>query len=373
MINTRIPGYDLARAIAIFGMMIINFRDNMEGVSASEWFLWLSERIEGRAAAAFVILAGVGLSLLSRRARLSNAPEDWSSVRNILLKRGIFLFGLGLCYGHIWWPADILHFYGIYLTIGAFLLTASDRRLWTLAAGFTGIFVIFMFVCRYEEGWDFENLNDADLSALAGIIRHFFFNGYYPIFPWVAFLLIGIWLGRLNISERALRMKILLGGIVSAFLAEGVSFLLTDFSLTLSYKADTTLIYFLISTIPDPPMPLFMISACGTGLALIIISIIIAEKFAESEWMRPFLATGRLSLTIYLFHVIIGMNALESLGMLDKPESLALVNAILCYGVSVISACFWTARFERGPLEWMMRRISHFSVRSLRFRRSRMV
>ena len=27
------------------------------------------------------------------------------------------------------WPADILHFYGIYITIGMFLLAASERRL----------------------------------------------------------------------------------------------------------------------------------------------------------------------------------------------------------------------------------------------------
>ncbi|MCL4880378.1 MAG: hypothetical protein KJ064_27240, partial [Anaerolineae bacterium] len=63
--SRRIVGYDVARAAAIFGMMIINFwlvlaRDYRgKGMVAS--FLAL---LMGRAAATFVMLAGIGVSLL---------------------------------------------------------------------------------------------------------------------------------------------------------------------------------------------------------------------------------------------------------------------------------------------------------------------
>ena len=84
--NTRIIGYDVARAIAILGMVLVNFKIVMwDGETGPYWLAWLVSLLEGRAAAIFVILAGVGLSLLSQRARLAkdtqknhgvNVPEN---------------------------------------------------------------------------------------------------------------------------------------------------------------------------------------------------------------------------------------------------------------------------------------------------------
>jgi uncharacterized membrane protein len=61
----RIIGYDVARALAIFGMVVVNFKVVMAASEADPgWLASLVGLLEGRAAATFVILAGVGLSLL---------------------------------------------------------------------------------------------------------------------------------------------------------------------------------------------------------------------------------------------------------------------------------------------------------------------
>lgn len=85
-INTRIAGYDFARALAIFGMVAINFKYIMRAQdNGPEWFIWFMSLLDGRAAAIFVMLAGVGLSLLSRKARIANDLDGMRKNRKSLV------------------------------------------------------------------------------------------------------------------------------------------------------------------------------------------------------------------------------------------------------------------------------------------------
>lgn len=97
----RIIGYDLARSFAIFGMVVVNFKIVLGAEqSGPAWLESLVGLLDGRAAATFVVLAGVGLSLLSRKARTSGDRDQLSQDRNTLLKRALFLFAVGLLYTH---------------------------------------------------------------------------------------------------------------------------------------------------------------------------------------------------------------------------------------------------------------------------------
>ena len=63
----RVIGYDLARALAVIGMVVVNFKIAM-GAEQNDpaWLVGIVGLIDGRAAATFVVLAGVGLSLPHR-------------------------------------------------------------------------------------------------------------------------------------------------------------------------------------------------------------------------------------------------------------------------------------------------------------------
>lgn len=66
----RVIGYDLARALAVFGMVIVNFKIVMGAEkNGPEWLVDFVGLLDGRAAATFVVLAGAGLSLLCQKGR----------------------------------------------------------------------------------------------------------------------------------------------------------------------------------------------------------------------------------------------------------------------------------------------------------------
>lgn len=222
-VSRRILGYDFARALAFIGMVLVNFKlvMNTNG-GGPAWLDWLVGLLAGRAAATFVVLAGVGISLLSQQARLSGDNHKISQIRHTLLKRALFLFVIGLLYAPIW-PPDILHFYGVYIAIGALLLPVAEKWLWRLAFAFVGLFVVLFLLFDYETGWDWVTLTYLDFWQMPGMIRHSFFNGFHPVIPWTAFLLVGMWLGRQDVANPLFRKKLLWGSLALVVVAETIS------------------------------------------------------------------------------------------------------------------------------------------------------
>ena len=157
--GARIEGFDLARAVAFLGMVFVNFRVALATEDGSpRWLTWLDTRLDGRASATFVILAGVGLSLLSRCARETGDRAALAVVRRTLFLRAAFLFVIGLLYWSIW-PADILHYYGVFLAVGALLLTAPDQWLLGLASILVVLFALLLIIgVDYNAGWDWRTL-----------------------------------------------------------------------------------------------------------------------------------------------------------------------------------------------------------------------
>ena len=179
----RIIGFDIARALAVFGMVVVNFKTVM--VAETGVLTWLDSAVgllDGRAAATFVVLAGAGISQGSQRARTSGDAEQLVQVRTTLLKRAVFLFFAGLLYTPIW-PGDILHFYGVYIAVAAFLLAARARWLWAMATALALAFPVMLFTLEYERGWDWATLSYDGLWTPIGMIRNLFFNGFHPVIP----------------------------------------------------------------------------------------------------------------------------------------------------------------------------------------------
>ncbi len=357
--SQRIHGYDVARALAVFGMVVVNFKIAMGAAKAGHhWLLDLAGLLEGRAAATFVVLAGVGLSLLSRSARQSGDTAVLAGHRRALLRRALFLFAIGLLYTPLW-PADILHFYGVYITIGALLLATPSRRLTWLAGACTSTFVVLLLVLDYEQGWDWQTLDYSDLWTAEGMVRHLFFNGFHPVFPWTAFLLVGMVIGRLDLRDVDLRRRLFLLGLGIAVLAESLSRLLIRGLSAGADPTDAEEIRALFGTAPMPPMPLYVMAGAGGAMAVIAACIALTERFGDAPWLRPLIATGQLALTLYVAHVVIGMGTLEALGRLENQSPAFAVGSALVFCLAaIVFAHLWRRRFRRGPLEWLMRRMS---------------
>ena len=144
----RIIGFDIARAFAIFGMVIVNFKIAMNAEVGSEFLLVFASLFEGRASALFVVLAGIGITFLTNKAKESQDTKLIFRGRKTLIKRGVLLIFIGLAYTRIW-PADILHFYGFYFIIAAFAFNIKDRNLLIVAILIMALFPTLMIFIDY--------------------------------------------------------------------------------------------------------------------------------------------------------------------------------------------------------------------------------
>lgn len=359
MCGNRIIGYDLARALSLLGMVLINFWVMMEDtISIPQWLVSTFDLIQGRAAATFVVLAGAGISLMSRDALLDNDAAAITKNRYKILKRGLFLFMLGMLNGSIW-RADILHFYGIYFLIGICLLTVPTRRLLQLSIIPVAVSSLFILAIDFDRGLAFKTETYSAFWKSAAMVWDIFFDGLYPVFPWAAFLILGMWLGRQRLADPVLRKKVLITGIGVVAFAECISravFLLSAPGSSL-FDPDVLLMWFAIE--PWDPMPLFMLSAGGSALIVVSSSISFAQKWGNRRWILPFLSVGQLSLTLYIAHIVVGSIVLKGMKGLDlEPHLFPIWGTISFYSGAVLFSNVWKRHFVRGPLEGLMRRVS---------------
>lgn len=331
----RLEALDAARFLAFCGMVLVNFRIAAQVAPGHDWASALVDALEGRAAALFVILAGIGIGLSSIRAGL-------------LLRRAAFLFGLGLINMTVF-DADILHFYALYFVVGAGFLTASGRGLWLGAFGIVGLAVLANLIFDYDRGWDWSTLTYTDLWTLPGFLRNALFNGWHPVLPWAAFLLIGMAIGRSQLHTICIQHRLIMWGFGAAVLALFPGMLVTDPDLV-AY----------LGTASIPPGPFYILA--GTGSACVVIGLLL-KLWPRMERLRvgPALtAPGRQSLTLYMAHILIGMGVLEELGLLNGSLSAPQIvgYALLFCALSSGFALLWGRWFKRGPLEAVMRRVT---------------
>jgi len=72
-----------------------------------------------------------------------------------------------------------------------------------------------------------------------------------------------------------------------------------------------------------------------------------------------FLPAGRMTLTLYIAHILLGMGTLEAMGWLQGQGlvQVAVAASVYCI-VAILFAWCWTRYVSQGPLEWLMRRIT---------------
>jgi uncharacterized membrane protein YeiB len=220
-------------------------------------------------------------------------------------------------------------------------------------------FVVMFFTMNYEQGWDWKTLEYDGLWTPLGTVRHLFYNGFHPVVPWLAFLFVGMVIGRQNMSDRVIRRRVFLWGAGIALAAEGMRLLLIQtFSLGANLT-DQEVIVAIFGTEPMPSMPFYMMAAGGTAGAVIAVTFALGEQYGDSAWLRPFIATGQLALTLYVAHLLIGMGILEAIGRLENQTlTFALMTSGVFWVTGVVFAHLWRRRFKRGPFETIMRTVT---------------
>ena len=343
----RLAGLDLARFLAFVGMVVVNFKIAMGAEGAGTGLLEsLTLALEGRAAASFVVLAGLGLGLAAARA-------NYEQTIAVTVKRAAFLLVIGLLNATVF-DADILHYYAFYFLFGVFFLRLPATVVIASIVAINLLFVVLIFVLDYDTGWNWGDYTYADFWTPVGFVRNLFFNGWHPIVPWLSFLLFGLMLSRLPLTLRQVQVGLILVGGAAMLVAEALSAVLTGWASAIDPELPL-----LLTTSPIPPMPLYMTAGMGAASMVTGGCLLVAGPLARIGVLQAVAPAGRQTLTLYIAHILIGMGILEEAGMLggQSLERAVLAAMVFC-GAATIYAFLWSKAFNRGPIEALMRKLA---------------
>lgn len=355
--NSRIIGIDVARALAVIGMVIVNFKVVL-GEEGQNWVKLLASVFDGKASATFVVLAGVGIALGTNSALRNNDLSKLRVAKIKIAKRALFLFVIGLSYMVIW-PADILHFYGVYMLISLLLIRSAPQHILMCAAAVILTYPFLLYWFDYETGWNFNTLEYLDFWEFGGFLRNLFINGFHPVLPWVSFMLVGFWYGKQDLNNDKFLKKVI--GVSSAVFI-GIQFL-SYFSIRiLSNGNEETLsnLSEIIGTNPMPPLPIYMLNGIAIAILVISLCILLGKNYATNKVVVALNNTGQLALTFYVAHVVLGMGLIEAISpsemgaySIEFSVTYALFFSLTC----IVFANLWMKHKPLGPLEWIMKMI----------------
>jgi len=358
----RLEAYDIARGLAFLGMVIVNYRILLSGLSpvGPDWLNSLTGVFTGRAAALFVVVAGAGISLMASRAKEKEA--GLAAFRFILCKRALFLVVLGYGWVEIW-PADILHFYGFYFLFAAAFVSLPGIWLWVFTGTSVAGFTMLYLVVGFWDDWNLETLEYRNFWGPWQLVKNLVFNGFHPLLPWLGFLFAGMWLGRQDLVNRRTSRRVL----VTSALVAVCSYLLAWFLAGALEKEPgdgrldefVTALQQLAKAESLPPAPLYVLSAGGVAFSVVALCFLVCRSLHAKKILHPLACAGRMALTLYIAHVFISFfivgDQLEEgkLGSMKLTESAVWVVAV--WVISILVAVGWLRFFRRGPLESMMR------------------
>ncbi|OCI31922.1 heparan-alpha-glucosaminide N-acetyltransferase domain-containing protein [Oerskovia enterophila] len=362
----RVPGVDLARGLAILGMFAAHVGVTSDDFSTGEGWLSL---VHGRSSILFAVIAGVSLALVSgRRAPLSGVPALQARTR--ILVRAVLLLALAGLLDLLGTPvALILGFYAAYFVLALPFLRWSPPRL----AGLALVVAVLGPPVAY---WWPEIMLRAELWLPmdgSGALTDFLLTGTYPALVWMAFVLAGLAVGRLDLASRRLQVSLLGGGLVTSFAAYMASALVTGSWLTavLAGSGPTALIEQQAADAsgiyqPEPlpwsaPLPtpeylwlagphtnttLEVLGSGGFALAVLGLCLLLGSSRAVLRVLAPLAAVGSMALTVYCLQVLAIWAWEDQLMSATGNGELALLVV-----ASLVFATVWRWALGRGPLE----------------------
>lgn len=374
--RARIVGLDAARGFALLGMIAVHtippYFENTFTPTLS-WSLFA-----GHASALFALLAGISLALLTggrnphRRGRLKLS-------RNSLVVRALLILSFGLLLNYL--PLElfnILPYYGLYFLLAIPFLRMGPLRLLLTGALFAVIGPVVAFLVTANFAYEvvyFPTFTTLYFSPVETVLS-LLVGGTFPAVTWMAFVCVGMALGRIDLARVSVQIQLLATGaglaVVSAltshFLLHTVGgwYALVD-AVELDGGAslvDEILVYGPIDFEPRPTESWWWLAITGPhnntpfsigvslGIALAMLGAFLLLCQVWREMLTPLIAAGSMTLTLYTAHQIF-------IAVLVPEEQTQLgLWFILQIGAAALFATVWHQTVGRGPLESPVNRIS---------------
>ena len=330
----------------------LNGARSMYPIHPSVWermFNPLTGPLTTRFAATFVLVAGIGVSLFTQRARESNNRADIQHARVVLLRRGALLYFVGYFVQWVW-PGTILFYYGAYFIIAAAVFAWSSKRLIALG-GVSIIIAAGLSWWRASQLLDGNNtrwLSPSPNSPRNLLIRTFV-DYTHPVFPWIAFFISGIVLGRHIHHLSKIRLRLMFFAILVVLATHVANFLFAP----ASQIADRDFVVArLLSTQPLDRGMLFSLGTLATAIVALCLVSLVVDRLPRLTLTQIIARAGRMTLSMYLLHVIFFNLVVHRLHWVGATGlDTALVLSLSFYVVALFLANGWNKRFGLGPAE----------------------
>jgi uncharacterized membrane protein len=305
----RLVGLDVARCLALLGMVATHVLDARTPDGELGTAQWLAG---GRASALFAVLAGVSLALMTREP-LRGRPLALRSLG--IAGRAVVIAVLGLLLGGLdSGVAVILTYYGVLFVLGLPFTLLGVRTLVPLTVGWVVLAPVVSHLVRPdlpERGFDSPSF--AQLADPVQLASELLLTGYYPVVPWLAYLLAGLAIGRLDLRDTSLLGALALGGLGTAVLATRVSGLLVDPAVASenatgmfgTTPADGDWDWLLVVA-PHSATPFDLAQTIGSAVLVICVCLLLERLLprAATVVLGVVLGAGAATLTLYSLHVV---------------------------------------------------------------------
>lgn len=367
----RLTGVDLARGAALLAMMATHLLPTIAPNAAGHADpTWVGLVFSGRAAALLAVLAGVSLSL----GRVPAAVN-----RLGLAFRAAVIAAVGLSLGMLQVDiAVILVQYAVLFWCAIPVLRLGQRALVLLSSAWILLAPIATFELR---PWLLGATDPArlghnpmwpDLADPLKLFGDLFVTGFYPVIEWFAYLLVGLWIGRLQLRRWGVQVGLVCGGAAAAVLAKGAEWALmiplggraalmatpqaSQWPLDAMLRANLTgvdqtgSVWWLATAAPHSGTTLDLLHTVGTSAAVLGAFLLVARirPLERIGLLRPLAGAGGMTLTLYTVHVFAaawseggGTPGLER-------EGLLAIHIVAALSVGLL----FRANGWRGPLEW---------------------
>ena len=330
-VSGRIDGLDVARAVAVLGMVGSHVGNDGERTGPAGAWSWLVVT-HGFPSALFAVLAGVSMTLMfTERGSLAVDEVDGRGLARTRVRiavRAAILVVMGALLVLLGTPVVV-----ILANLGVMFVLALPMLRWRtsgLLVGAVGIALVGGSLARSAQ----------ELAAQAGVDRFpvlsTLWAEHYPALAWMAYIMVGLVIGRLALRRASLAWWLVGVGAVVTVLARGVWWGAGNEDQDPWRTIE-----------PHSYSPVEMFSNIGVAAGVIGVALLVTAWLPRLMW--PLRAAGSMALTLYVLHLIV----IAAVGneMVRQPSNMAFV--VLCAAL-VGFACVWRALAGQGPLERLL-------------------
>ena len=319
------------------------------------------------------VLAGVSIALVTGRSQPLRGGRRARATAGLAV-RAVLIAGLGLVLAETdSGLAVILTYYGVMFVLALPFLGLSARWLAVLAG-------TWLVVAPVVSHWLRPRLPDRGFASPSwgqlvddpmGMLAELTWTGYYPAVPWLAYLLAGMALGRLDLTSRRTATALVAVGTALALAATAVSRALSDrpdvgralLTDPPGRDADAAALLdrisqglpgttptdgawqWLLVVAPHTATPFDLAQTIGSALIVIGLALLVvgATRGVATRTIALVFGAGTMTLTLYSLHVVCRSPDLLPDALRDSYR----FHALLLLGIGLL----FVAAGRRGPLE----------------------